>query len=187
MAPRVLPPPDIPDIPDAPAPAPSLAVAHPCQGFRDFTIRETKAAFALVTRRLEARLDRRTGAVSFHDPAGRTVLAETAGGRALVAAEVLGQKTHHAEQRFDWLTDEGLYGLGEQQSGLVNYRGHDILLVQENTIDVVPVLVSSRGYGILWDNASETRLRDAPAATGGRSAGDARTAGRTACSVEPTW
>jgi len=146
---------------NGPALAPSLAVVHPCEGFRDFTVRETQTAFSLVTSRLEARLDRRTGAVSFHDPAGRSVLAETAGGRSLVAAEVLGQKTHHAELRFDWATDEGLYGLGAQQGGLVNYRGHDVLLIQENTIDVVPVLVSSRGYGILWDNASETRLRDA--------------------------
>ncbi len=149
---------------DATAPAPSLAVVHPCEGFRGFTVRETKAAVSLVTARLEARLDRRSGAVSFHDPGGRIVLAETVGGRSLVPAEVLGVKTHHAEQRFDWATDEGLYGLGEQQSGLVNYRGHDVLLVQENTVDVVPVLVSSRGYGILWDNASETRLRDATAA-----------------------
>ena len=28
-------------------------------------------------------------------------------------------------------TDEGLYGLGAQQSGLVNYRGHDVRLVQD--------------------------------------------------------
>jgi alpha-D-xyloside xylohydrolase len=149
---------------EGPAPAPSLAVVHPCGGSHGFTIHETKSAVSLVTSQLEARLDLQTGAVSFHDRSGRTVLAETAGGRAVVAAEVLGQKTHHAEQRFDWATDEGLYGLGAQQSGLVNYRGHDVLLVQENSIDAVPVLVSSRGYGILWDNASETRLRDAPAA-----------------------
>jgi alpha-D-xyloside xylohydrolase len=148
---------------DGPAPAPSLAVVHPCGGFREFGVQETASAVSLVTARLEARLELRTGAVSFHDRAGRAVLAETAGGRSLVPAEVLGQKTYHAEQRFDWATDEGLYGLGGQQSGLVNYRGHDVLLVQENTIDVVPVLVSSRGYGILWDNASETRLRDAAA------------------------
>ena len=149
---------------DSPPPAPSLAVVHPCQGFRDFSVRETGAVLSLRTARLEARVDRRTGAVSFHDPSGRTVLAESAGGRSLVAAEVLGQNTHHAEQRFDWAADEGLYGLGEQQNGLVNYRGHDVLLVQENTVDVVPLLVSSRGYGILWDNASETRLRDVPGA-----------------------
>lgn len=158
---------------DSPAPAPSLAVVHPCGGFRGFTLRETADAVVLASQKLEVRLDRRTGAVSFHDPDGRTLLAETAGGRSLTPADVLGVETHHAEQRFDWATDEGLYGLGEQQGGLVNYRGHDVLLVQENTVDVVPVLVSSRGYGVLWDNASETRLRDAPAAAGpadGRSA-----------------
>ncbi len=155
---------------DSPPPATSLAVVHPCEGFAGFRRRETRTAVVLATPRLEVRLDRVTGAVSFHDPAGRTVLAETAGGRSLPPAEVLGLKTHHAEQRFDWATDEGLYGLGEQQSGLVNYRGHDVLLVQENTVDVVPVLVSSRGYGILWDNASETRLRDSPST----APGDAR-------------
>jgi alpha-D-xyloside xylohydrolase len=173
---------------NGPAPAPSLAVVRPCEGFRDFTVRERGAAVSLVTPRLEARLDGRTGAVSFHDPTGRTVLAETAGGRSLVAAEVLGQKTYHAEQRFDWATDEGLYGLGEQQSGLVNYRGHDVLLVQENTIDAVPVLVSSRGYGILWDNASETRLRDALGPSAGTGlAGAARGAARSAVRSGSLW
>ncbi len=165
---------------DSPPPAPSLAVVRPCQGFRDFSVRETEASVSVVAARLEARLDRRTGAVSFLDRRGTTVLAETAGGRSLVAADVLGLKTHHAEQRFDWAPDEGLYGLGQQQGGLVDYRGHDVLLVQENTIDVVPVLVSSRGYGIFWDNASETRFRDAPpgaAAPADRMAGSAVVSG----------
>jgi alpha-D-xyloside xylohydrolase len=149
---------------DGTAPVPSLAVVHPCGGFREFKLREKAESVSLVTSRLEVRLNNRTGSVSFLNPDGETVLAETAGGRSLMEAEVLGQKTHHAEQRFDWANDEGLYGLGAQQSGLVNYRGHDVVLVQENTIDAVPVLVSSRGYGILWDNASETRFKDAPSA-----------------------
>src|SRR4029079_5286347 len=122
-----------------PTPAPSLAVVHPCGGFRGATVHETPAAISVLTARLEARLERRTGAVSFHYPAGAIVLAETAGGRSLVPAEVLGQQTRHAEQRFDWRTDEALYGRGEQQGGLVNYRCHDVLLVQENTIDIVPL------------------------------------------------
>jgi len=168
-------------------PAPSLAVVHACEGFDGYTVRETAAAVSVVTPRLEARVDRRTGAVSFRDPDGRTVLAETPGGRALVAAEVLGNKTRHAEQHFDWRTDEGLYGLGAQQSGLVNYRGHDVLLVQENTIDAVPVLVSSRGYGILWDNASETRLRDAPAAPGAVPAQAAPASARAAVRAGSLW
>jgi len=80
-------------------------------------VRETTTAVSLVTARLEARLDRRTGALSFHDVRGRLVVAETPGGRSLVAADVLGQKTHHAEQRFEWATDEGLYGSGRSRAG----------------------------------------------------------------------
>jgi alpha-D-xyloside xylohydrolase len=142
--------------------SPSLAIVHPCHGYQKFTTFETPSTLSLLTGQLEVRLDRRTGALTFLDASGRPVLSESPQGRSLVPAEVLGQKTFHAEQNFDWADDEGLYGLGAQQSGLVNYRGHDVLLVQENTVDVVPMLVSSRGYGILWDNASETRLRDAP-------------------------
>lgn len=169
---------------DGPAPAASLTVLQPCQGYRQLEVRETSEALSLLTPRLEARVERLTGAVSFRHRGGRVVLSETAGGRSLVTAEVLGQQTHHAEQRFDWATDEGLYGLGAHQNGLVNYRGHDVLLVQENTIDVVPVLVSSHGYGILWDNASETRLIDATAA---RSPGGSRAVARPGIRSGALW
>lgn len=86
---------------DGSMPAPSLVVVRPCEGFQDFALRETAASLSLATSRVEARVNRQTGAVSFHDADGWSVLAETAGGRSLVGAEVLGQKTYHAEQRFD--------------------------------------------------------------------------------------
>ncbi len=42
----------------------------------------------------------------------------------------------------------------------MNYRGHDVTLVQENRIAVVPVVVSTKNYGILWDNYSMTKFHD---------------------------
>ena len=42
----------------------------------------------------------------------------------------------------------------------MNYAGLDVDLYQLNTVDVMPFLVSSRGYGILWDNTSYTRFGD---------------------------
>ena len=56
--------------------------------------------------------------------------------------------------------DETLYGLGQQQLGLVDIKGYDLDLWQRNATVVVPFLVSSRGYGILWDNTSYTRFGD---------------------------
>ena len=38
----------------------------------------------------------------------------------------------------------------------MNYRGGHVRLLQENREVGVPVLVSSRGYGLLWDNPSVT-------------------------------
>jgi len=141
---------------------PSLVVVNPCEGFTEWEVAESSASVVLSTAAVEARVDRSSGAVSFVDPSGRVVLAESAGGRMMEAAQVLGENTYHAEQRFDWAVDEGLYGLGFQQSGLVNYRGHDVQLVQSNMQTYVPVLTSSRGYALLWDNPSQAALRDAP-------------------------
>src|SRR5690606_30087340 len=55
---------------------------------------------------------------------------------------------------------EAFYGLGQHQTGLMNYRGYQVDLTQYNGIAVVPFLVSSKHYGILWDNYSITKAGD---------------------------
>src|SRR5208337_5420164 len=81
-------------------------------------------------------------------------------GRSITPAEVLGEKTNHVQQQWEPNADESLYGLGENQLGLVDIKGYDLDLWQHNGMDAVPLLVSSRGYGILWDNTSLTRFGD---------------------------
>ena len=49
---------------------------------------------------------------------------------------------------------EALYGLGQHQSGMFNYRGSVVELGQNNTDVAIPLLVSSKGYAILWNTAS---------------------------------
>ncbi|HVS54607.1 MAG TPA: TIM-barrel domain-containing protein [Opitutaceae bacterium] len=114
----------------------------------------------LATARLEARVDLRTGAVTFLDATGATILAERADGRTIAPAEVQGEKTFHVRQQWTAPADESLYGLGQQQLGIIDLKGYDLDLWQRNTHVVVPFLVSSRGYGILWDNNSLTRFGD---------------------------
>ncbi len=46
--------------------------------------------------------------------------------------------------------------MAECQDGVWNWRGMPIELRQLNTQTALPVLVSNRGYGLLWDNASLT-------------------------------
>ncbi|WP_437587862.1 hypothetical protein [Sorangium sp. So ce1000] len=49
---------------------------------------------------LSAHVDRETGAVSFTDPSGASLLAEVPNGRAVAAATVQGQATHNVHQRW---------------------------------------------------------------------------------------
>lgn len=64
---------------------------------------------------------------------------------------------------FDSHTGEHYYGLGQQQQGVLDLRDHQIkcwhdysAIGGENVC--VPFLVSSRGYGLIWDNPSKTTI-----------------------------
>ncbi len=60
-------------------------------------------------------------------------------------------------------SDEHDYGLGQNQMGFLDRRGHVLRCAQNydatggETI-CVPFVVSSKGYGLLWDNPSRTRV-----------------------------
>jgi alpha-D-xyloside xylohydrolase len=114
----------------------------------------------LATAKMKVRVDLGTGEVAFLDAHGEPVLVEKEGGRSLVPAEVQGERTFHPRQEWSENDGEALYGLGQQQLGLLDLKGYDLDLWQRNATVVVPFLVSSRGYGILWDNTSYTRFGD---------------------------
>jgi alpha-D-xyloside xylohydrolase len=130
-----------------------------CEGAQ-FEVTEAAGIATLATSKLRVRIDLATGRVAFFDPTGAPVLEEKDGGRTIVAATVQGEDTQHVRQ--EWLphADEALYGLGENHLGLVNLKGYDLDLWQHNGTIVIPFLVSSRGWGILWDNTSFTRFGD---------------------------
>lgn len=115
----------------------------------------------LRTRLVTATVNLATGAVTFTDAAGRPILAErTAGGRSFEAAVFDGTPSFHIRQTFQSTDGEAFYGLGQHQDGLFNYKGHQVSLFQNNTEVAVPFLLSSRNYGILWDNNSLTSVGD---------------------------
>ena len=61
-------------------------------------------------------------------------------------------------QRFNPGTDEAFFGLGQHQNAQMNLNGEDVELAQHNMDIGVPFVVSSRNYGVLWDNNSITRF-----------------------------
>jgi len=64
----------------------------------------------------------------------------------------------HSEIHFASHDGERFYGMGLNSTGRVNLKGCVIDLYQRHVKHVVPFLVSSRGYGFLWNNPSLGRL-----------------------------
>jgi alpha-D-xyloside xylohydrolase len=139
---------------------PSLVVQPKREPAPTWALTTEAGVATLATAKLKVRVDLSTGAVSFLDSTGQSILAEKAGGRSLTPAEVQGVQTWQPRQEWEANADESLYGLGQNQLGLVDLKGYDLDLWQHNGSVVVPFLVSSRGYGLLWDNPSYTRFGD---------------------------
>jgi len=59
--------------------------------------------------------------------------------------------------------DEHYYGLGENQEGFLDLRGHTIrcwndYLAAAGPSTCVPFLITNKGYGLVWDNPSKTTI-----------------------------
>jgi alpha-D-xyloside xylohydrolase len=125
-----------------------------------FTVTDAPDAVTLSTGKLEAVVRVDDGQVVFEDARGRAITSEVADGRELRPVTIDGQPYYAIRQRFESTPDEAFYGLGQHQSGIIDYKGRDLTLAQHNMDVAVPLVVSSRDYGILWDNDSVTRLGD---------------------------
>jgi alpha-D-xyloside xylohydrolase len=59
--------------------------------------------------------------------------------------------------------DEHYYGLGQNQEGFLDHRGHAVrcwadYLATAGPSFCVPFMVTNKGYGVLWDNPSRTTI-----------------------------
>ena len=121
--------------------------------------------------------ERYFGGASGHGPYNDALLVTTAAGKMLlhmdtwtmgperadVAQQDVGQKGYSVSAMFDSPTDEHYYGLGQQQKGWMDLREHEVRCWHDYGAtggeDVcVPFMVSSRGYGLVWDNPSKTTV-----------------------------
>ena len=96
----------------------------------------------------EYRADSQT--LRFLDADGRVLLEER--GREIVPTEVQGVPAYAVSQRFDSPEGEHLYGTGQFQDGYLDIRGLSRRLTQVNTQISLPMVLSSRGWGLLWHN-----------------------------------
>jgi alpha-D-xyloside xylohydrolase len=105
--------------------------------------------------------DHRQAMLVFSDASGSELLAEDPihfwwpGPRSFTPA---GNGYYRLEQKFRAYPDEKLFGLGQHTHGLLDQKGTVIDLVQRNGEVTIPFLLSSRGYGLLWNNPGVGRV-----------------------------
>jgi alpha-D-xyloside xylohydrolase len=128
-------------------PASLVAIGTPAAPV-SFKVERNGDDLALTTSRLVAHVSLANGAVRIDDSTGKTLLEET-------PARVLDKVV---SQRFNPGSDEAFYGMGQHQNAQMNLNGEDVEIAQHNMDIGVPFVVSSRNYGVLWDNYSITRF-----------------------------
>jgi alpha-D-xyloside xylohydrolase len=146
----------------SPMPIKSLvpAVIRPCDGAQ-FTTSSDDSTFHIQTGKLKIDIAKNTGSVRFLAPDGQTILSEQPDhGRTIMSAAAQGSG-EGIRQDYLLAPDEVLYGLGQHQEGFFNLRDIPLQLLQANTNIVIPFLISTKGYGLLWNNASLTDFNPA--------------------------
>ena len=145
-------------------PADSASPAQPwmldsstaCPGAQ-FKITREQQSTSLATKSVVATIQNTGGNLKFTAPDGKLLLKELQKiPRTYQKMEVNGERTYRAEDRFSPEITEAVYGLGQHQNGMFNYRGSTIELGQDNTDVAIPLLMSNKGYGLLWNTSSLT-------------------------------
>ncbi len=105
------------------------------------------------------------GWLSFYNDEGEELLAESWRNRNRLERYCVPTKIRGRELKpipgtsdyklmvnFEAYEDERIYGMGQYQDPLLNRKGAVLELAQRNSQMTVPFLISSRGYGFLWNN-----------------------------------
>ena len=71
---------------------------------------------------------------------------------------IIGASDYQLTVRFDPNEGEKIYGMGQYQQPCLNLKGSMLELAQRNSQISVPFMVSSLGYGFLWNNPAVGRV-----------------------------
>lgn len=101
------------------------------------------------------------GKLSFWNHKGELLFKELWRNERDLPARVLrgyAGNTAHLEQHFCANVKEHFYGLGQEAHDLFDLKGATLDLCQQNTKSTIPFVISSRGYGFIWNNPAIGRV-----------------------------
>jgi alpha-D-xyloside xylohydrolase len=118
-----------------------------------FTKTEAGDTITLQTSKIKVKVSKSTANVTYTDLSNNVLLSEYA--KTMTPATVEGVSTYTVRGEWNSPVDEGLYGFGQHQDKKVNYKGQTEYFDQRYAVaTAVSVWVSTKGYGLFWDNYS---------------------------------
>ena len=135
----------------------SLVITNDWKKGTKFTLSENKEEIVIITGNLKVWINKSTNAIRFTDLKGSTILSEDGeNGKNMTPAVIAGLQVNNCTTQFLSPANEALFGLGchPEDSLSINYKGRNQDLVIKYMTGAIPVILSTRGYGLLWDNYS---------------------------------
>jgi alpha-D-xyloside xylohydrolase len=127
-----------------------------CKG-APFQFTQDEKLATLKTATLAASISLTRGNLTFATPDNKPLLRERDSvPRTYDPVTLNADAIFHVIDRFWPDSTESFYGLGQHQSGMFNYRGSNVEIAQNNTDVAIPFLLSSKGYGLIWNTAAYT-------------------------------
>jgi alpha-D-xyloside xylohydrolase len=145
---------------------PSLVVNNEWKTTPAFNVNEVSGGIVISTDQLKIVVNKQSNSVKFTDPVGNVILSETESqSKGMTEATIAGVKTYTCSSVFNSPPDEGLYGLGchPEDTLSVNYKGRNQDMAIRYMTGAIPVLLSTKGYGLMWDNYSASNFYGAEA------------------------
>jgi alpha-D-xyloside xylohydrolase len=145
----------------------SLVINNEWKTVPAFTVSEKSGEIVITTERLKIKVNKSTEAISYTDLNDVLILAEDdKSAKQVVTSTVAGINTYTCSSQFKSPADEALFGLGchPEDTLSINYKGRNQDMAIRYMTGAIPVLLSTKGYGLLWDNYSASNFYGAEAA-----------------------
>ncbi|MDB5135322.1 MAG: hypothetical protein JWP37_1925, partial [Mucilaginibacter sp.] len=117
---------------------------------------DNKEQVIITTSKLIIKIDKATNAISYSNKKGEVITSESSENKTMTAATIAGIDTYNCNTQFASPADEALFGLGchPEDTLSINYKGRDQQMLIKYMTGAIPVMLSTKGYGLLWDNYS---------------------------------
>lgn len=125
-----------------------------------FHVTDRNGKVIITTAKLVITVDKTTNAISYADLKGNIITSEGGENKSMNKATIAGIDTYNCNTIFNSPGDEALFGLGchPEDTLSINYKGRNQDMLIKYMTGAIPVMLSTKGYGLLWDNYSASKF-----------------------------